>query len=449
MGGSHQSVEASDLTSHCRDVAADAESKLSAGQLVHVGELGRWVCCVLLAAVLPISGCLSRGTTRKTSSMKSAKNIKASATELSSRNQSLLGIYSAEIEKAADTIISESPSITTRREALIWKAEAIPAIQASLLNPDPVAAILDTWVFVFQMGGYLERPVTKEGFGEYHPIMSQTLKNMDAEMEQLIRVAAPAANMADLRQRAETWATKHPIGAGLAARQSVDPELIRMVGESDLGVGALLQTVQERLGDLSARLDAYNMYLPKQARWQAELLLLDTVRTPQFGAATTNFATLSDAMAKTSNGIDHLPGLMQQTRQAVRTDIEGQRIAAQAFLHEERLQTLDALHQERIETVGALRNERLAATEDLRGEREEVFEALQNQEQAAIRDINAISEKAIQDVNSRSRNVIDHFFLRALELVLLTLLLCSLFIWFVLRWFVGRRSARPEIRRAA
>jgi hypothetical protein len=376
--------------------------------------------------------------------------VKASPTELSSRNQSLLGIYSAEIEAAADKIISESSSLAVQRQAIAWKAEAIPVIQASLLNPDPIAAVLDTWVFIFQMRGYVERPVIKEGFGEYYPVISQTLKNMDVEMEQLIRVAAPAAKVADLRQRAETWAANHPIQTGLAGRQSVDPEVIRMVGKSDLGIGALLQTVQERLGDLSARLDAYNMYLPKQARWQAELLLLDTARTPQFGAAQTNLASLSDAMAKTANGIDHLPQFMQQTRQAVRTDIEGQRVAAQAFLHDERLQALDTFHHERIETVAALRSERLAATEDLRGERREVFESLQNQEEAAIRDISAASEKAIQDFDTRSRHLIDHFFLRALELVLFTLLLCSLFTWVLLRWLVGRRSApRPEIKRAA
>jgi hypothetical protein len=381
--------------------------------------------------------------------MKSAKNVKASPAELTSRNQSLLAIYSAEIEAAADNIMAESSSASARRQALVWKAEAIPVIQMTLLSPDPAAAILDTWVFIFQMRAYTERPAIKQSFGEHHAVVSQTLNNMDVEMEQLIRVAAPSANVADLRQRAEMWAANHPIRVSLAGRQSVDPEVIRMVGEADLGVGAFLQTVQERLGDLSARLDAYNMYLPKQARWQAELLLMDTVRSPQFEAAQTSFATLSDAMANTSTGIDQLPALVEQTRQAARSDIEGQRVAAQAFLHEERVQTLDTVHQERVETVAALRSERLAATEDFRGERREAFAALQDQEQTAIRDINAISEKAIQDVDTRSRKLIDHFFLRVLQLVLFTLLLASLCTWVLLRWFVSRRSVRSEIKRVA
>jgi hypothetical protein len=398
--------------------------------------------------MLTASGCLS-GSTRRASSAKSAKNLKASPTELSSRNQSLLGIYCAEIEAAADKIISESPSIAAQRQALAWKAEAIPAIQASLLNPDPLAAILDTWVFIFQMRTYMERPSIKHAFGEFYPVVTETINHMDAEMEQLIRAAAPAANVAGLRARVDTWAREHPIRAGLAGRQSVGPELIRIVGETDLRIRSLLQSVEERLGDITARLDVYNVYLPKQARWQAELLLSDISQDPQLEAAKSNLVSLSGALANTASRMDQLPEFMNQARIAVRSDVEAQRLAAQHFVRDERLETLDALHQERVGTVADLRNERLAATEDIRGERQAVFEALNNQEQAVIRDLNTTSEKVIQDFDTRSRRLIDHFFLRALELVLFTILLCSLLGWTLLRWFVSRYAERPAMKRAA
>src|SRR5436190_2829889 len=93
----------------------------------------------LVGLVLFFCGCASR-TTRKTASVNSAKNIQISATELSSRNQSLLALYSAGIEAAADKIILESPSPIARTQALVWKAEAIPVLQTSLLKADPVAA---------------------------------------------------------------------------------------------------------------------------------------------------------------------------------------------------------------------------------------------------------------------------------------------------------------------
>jgi hypothetical protein len=407
-------------------------------------EAGRQrLSCVLFGLMLLVLGCAS-GSTKKTSSIKSAKNVQASVAELSSRNQSLLGLYSAEIEAGADRIILESHSPDARRQALVWKAEAIPVLQTTLLNTDPVAAVVDTWAFLFQMKTYMERPSVKQGFGEFDFVVAETLKNMDAEMERLIQVAAPSANVADLRQRVGAWAEAHPIQAGLTGRQSADPDMIRKVGESDLGAMASLKALGESLGDLTARLDSYNVYLPKQARWQAELLLRDIARDPQVDAAMSNLVVLSNALAKTSSSMERMPEVIGQVREDVRSDVESQRLAAQAFLRDERLQTLDAVRQERIATIAAMHNERLAATTDFRGERQAVLGALHNEETAVANDINATSEKALKELDSRGRSLIDHFFLRALELVLLTLLLCSLVAWILLRRFIPKRPNRGE-----
>ena len=86
-----------------------------------------------------------------------------------------------------------------------------------------------------------------------------------------------------------------------------------------------------------------------------------------------------------------------------------------------------------------MRNERLAATADLRGERQIVLNALHTEETAVMNDLDAAREKALDDFDRRSRGMIDHFFVRALELVLLTLLLCGLAAWFLLRRFTFRR----------
>ena len=404
------------------------------------GRIACWrLCCVSLGMVLLMLGCFSGGTTRRTSTLKSTKAVESSAAELVSRNQSLLGLYSSEIEAAADKVILESPSRTARRQALVWKAEAIPVMQTTLLNTDPVAAVLDTWVFIFQMRTYLEQPAVKHAFGESQSVIAETLKNMDVEMEQVIRTGAPTANVADLRRRVSAWAEAHPIQNSLAGRQSVDQVVIRKVGESDLGTMTSIKALGESLGDLTARLDSYNIFLPKQARWQAELLIVDVARDPEVGAALSNFGTLSNALAKTSGSMEHMPELMDQTRVALREDVDGQRLAAQNFFRNERLETLDDLRQERIATVAAMRSERVAATADLRGERQIVLDVLHNERLATENDFSAASQKAIQDLDTRGRRLIDHFFVRALELVVLTLALCSLVAWILLRQTSARR----------
>src|SRR5437870_2662666 len=159
-----------------------------------------WICFFLCGLALFFSGCGSR-TTRKTSSVNRSKKIQASAIELTSRNQSLLALYSSEIEGAADKVILESPSPAARRQALMWKSQAIPVLQTSLLNTDPVVAVFDTWAFIFQMTVYIDQPTVKNQFGAFQPVFTDTFKRMDGEMEQLVLTAAPTADIPHLRQK--------------------------------------------------------------------------------------------------------------------------------------------------------------------------------------------------------------------------------------------------------
>ena len=386
--------------------------------------------CALCGLLLLSLGCVSGSNTRKKSSAKIAKNVTSSAPELSSRNQSLLAFYSAEIETAADKIISESPSRTARRQALEWKAEAIPVLQTSLLNTDPIAAVLDTWAFIFQMSAYMERPALKQALGDSHAIVAETVKNMNVEIERTVRLGSPTADVADLRQWISNWADAHPIQAILAGRRSLDPDLISKAEQSDLGTMASLGIIREHRRPCGS-FGFIHAYAPKQAR--CTLLLGDVTRDPQVSAALSNFVALSNTAAKASSNMDRMPELVGQAREAVRADIEGQRLSVQAFVNEQRLQTLDALQQERIATIAALRGERLAATADMRGERQVVLDALHNDEVAAMNDVNAMRDKAIQDLDARGRGLIDHFFIRALELMLLAFVLCSPVVWMLLR----------------
>jgi hypothetical protein len=399
----------------------------------------QWSCCFACSLMLLTLGCTAHNT-RKASSFKSAKNITSSAPELSSRNQSLLALYSAEIETAADTIISESHSPAAQRQALIWKAEAIPVMQTSLLNSDPVAALLDSWAFIFQMTAYMERPASKQRMGKSYPVVIETLRNMEAEMERLILTAAPTANVADLRQRVGAWAEAHPIQASLTGRQSVDPDVIRKVGQSDLGIKTSIKTLAEGLGDFTARLDSYNVYLPKQARWQAELLLTDFTNDPKISNALSNIAELSDSAKEATSSIDRMPDLVNQTRDMMTANIASQRLSAQAFFDEQRIKTLFALQQERIATMAAMDGERLAATADFRKERQAALETLRGQEIAVMTEFEAFSAKTTQDLDAKGRGLIDYLFLRALELMLLMMVLCAVVAWVLLRKF--RRHPR-------
>ena len=393
----------------------------------------------MLGLLAVLCGC-SSGTTKKSALIKSTQSVEASAAELHSHNQSLLGLYSAEIETAADKIILESPSPDTRRQALEWKADGIPVLQTALLNTDPLAAALDAWAFILQMQAYMAQPTTKQIWGGSYPVVTETLTRMEGQMEQLVREAAPTANIDTVQQKIASWAQANPIEVSLAGRKSLDATLIKRTEQSDLGTRASIKLIGESIGDLTARMDSYNAYLPKQARWQAELMLSDLARSPQVNAAMSNIKDLSGTLEKTSGAVEQMPDLMGQLQKATLADVDAQRLNAQAFFREERLQTLDAIKQERMAVLAALRGERMAATADLRGERQIVLDALHNEEAAVMSDLNATGEKWQMEFDTRARGLIDHFFLRALELFLLGLVLAALVAWILLRWFIRRRS---------
>jgi hypothetical protein len=398
---------------------------------------------VLLGITLFLTGCISR-TTSKTSSINRFKRVEVSAPELGSRNQSLLALYSSEIEGAADKIIRESPSPATRREAVVWKAEAIPVFQTSALKADPVAAVVDTWAFIAQMKAYMERPAMKDRFREFAPVVSDTLAHMDLEMEQLVLTAAPTANIPDLRRKLDEWAAAHPIETGLAGRRSADTDLIRNADQGDLGALASLNVLQEGLGDITARLDSYNAYLPKQARWQAELLIGDLTHDPQISSAAFNFAVLTKALEKASNDLDRMPEMANAARTTALADVESQRLSAQSFVTQERVQVIEALAQQRIAAMADLDRERVAATVDLSNERQIVLSAIHEEEIAAMADLNTLSQQTLNDLDKKSRRLLIYFFWRVIALILVTLLLSFLIAWTLLRRFTSRGVPRHE-----
>jgi hypothetical protein len=421
---------------------------MSFGSHTKLQSCSLFTCILLLTLFLLSLGCSSRST-RKTSSISRYKNITVSATELSSRNHSLLAVYSSQIEVAADQIIVASTSPLTRRVALVWKSEAIPVLQTSLLKTDPVASVIDAWTFIFQMSAYMEQPAVKDGLGPFSEVPAEALRKMESEMEQLVRSAAPSADIDDIRRRVSTWASAHPIQAGVSGRKSADSDLIRSTYEDDLGAVSSLRALQEGLGDIAARLDSYNSYLPKQARWQAELLANDLSRDPALGMAASNFAILTKALQQSASNLDRIPQMAGNARQVAIADVDQQRLAVQSFLIGERERLADEMTEQRIGAVADLRGERLAATADLRAERQIVLDAVHSEEVGAMSDLREFSQQTLNDFDSRSRRLADHIFWRALELVLLTLSLTFIGAWILLQRFSSRTAIKGKLHRPA
>src|SRR6516225_5011336 len=95
------------------------------------------------------------------------------------RVRSLVVPFSGELEAAADQIIAGTTNQTIRRNALLWKIEAVPVVGQTLFHANPFVALGDTWVFLWQMTDYLQNGPGKQALGDSAPIAVAACKNLE------------------------------------------------------------------------------------------------------------------------------------------------------------------------------------------------------------------------------------------------------------------------------
>ena len=104
----------------------------------------------LLLVTVAAAAC--QGLSQQTAFM-ATTSADVSAGEIRIRAVQLGREFSAEIERAADSIRSLTDEPSIRRHALLWKMYAIPAAHEAVLLPDPAASIIDA---IARMGETVE-----------------------------------------------------------------------------------------------------------------------------------------------------------------------------------------------------------------------------------------------------------------------------------------------------
>ena len=136
----------------------------------------------------------------------------------------------------------------------------------------------------------------------------------------------------------------------------------------------------DTLENVSERLNTYAAHLPKQARWQAELLATGMTTGLRLERTLDDVHDLGTVARQASGFLEGIPALLDAERdliaaerRAVLAGVDGQRLQTLAVLKEyvtgERLALVTAVRDERLATVAAVHQERLetiAAVETMR-----------------------------------------------------------------------------------
>jgi hypothetical protein len=361
----------------------------------------------LLAAGVLASACSSTAAPRQSKLQTQIGKGTMSATELRMRVDEAADRLGGTLENAADQIRSKSSDPAVRRRALLWKADGIPALYAAAFRPDPLAGGFDLWVLIVQMELYFTEGAGKSAFGGEQPIAVAAIRKMRGLVEETAAlISVTPEQLARRRADVEAFARAHPIETGFGDRASATAELAKYFDQQDLGTFAIVGQAGNTLEDLSLRLNSYSTLLPKEIRWQGELL----------AGEVTGRENLRDTM----DDIDEV-GKLARRADAVLADLPGTVRSASGPLGElldaQRRELLASVELQRVALTSFVTSERQAATEMIDQERKAAFEGLAKERAAALQEIDAISKRSVDAAAARAHGVVDYVFWRVLILL--------------------------------
>jgi hypothetical protein len=353
--------------------------------------------------------------------MRGQTGLQDSAEELRIRVRALAMPFSGIIEEAADELEASSPDPSTRVLALRWKSNVIPVIQSALFDPDPLVALIDTWTLLAQMRLFFDA-----GAGTGIPLEARAeglaaIARMEGEIERLARSVAQPGGVERAREQVYGWAADNPIELTIASRRSAIGDLAALTAEARPGIRKAIGELTLGLGDMWARLDTYSAWLPKQARWHAELLVSQILSGDDVDGAFEDFSTLTRAIDDIAATVQEAPILVTSEREALLQALQDERIATLEALNREFLAAVDAIVAERIQSAEeVIGRERVALLEAVTAERIAVLEAVRNERIATVEDLEDVLGGLAEDSLMR---VVDHAVLRLAQLLVVLLIL--------------------------
>jgi hypothetical protein len=377
-------------------------------------------------------GCIK--TPQQTGLAAQVKEVDVSGTELRLRTHAHADRAMGIIQEAANRIITESEDPDVRRNALLWKMNAIPAFQKAAFHYDPLVALIDVRVLTGQMIGFFEDGAGREVFGEWQSVALKAMQTIEVDGRSMAAGFAEGETAEKLRPHLQAWVEDHPIESLRFNRVSITPLLAEVTKTRGRGAGAVMGSLDEGIGDLSDRLKIYADTMPNQARWQAELLIDDLLRSGALDELLDDFGRLNELTATLDELTDPLgelaataPELVERERQILLETLQEERRVLTGFADGQRVATFEGIAAERLALLAFVREERIATIEQLHQERLEIMEELEE-----------LTEKVLDVSVQRTEELIDHLFWRLAQLLGALILVCAFLA------FVGLRLLRPS-----
>ncbi|MAI70880.1 MAG: hypothetical protein CMM01_08230 [Rhodopirellula sp.] len=358
-----------------------------------------------------------------------SSNAKVSSRQLRIVLDDLVLQYSSQVELAADQIIAENSDPQVRKNALLWKMNSIASCFQAASRRDPLGAYFDIWILNKQSLSLFNNPSDSPLFGESQGIAisaTQEIETIMAEVLDLIGDDLPV-NEAFVN----AFAQEHPINdlyfkrASITANYTKYIDSIKIKGPELLGV---VGDIDQQLDQIQRLSSMYAEFLPKQARWNGELMIMETLQSNAVIASLQNMSLAANGVATIADTTQTIPSLIERERNLLNDSISAERVA-----------TMEALEKMRSATLNSFQEERIAVMAQIESERDMVLNAVQEQRIAATQDLSQLGEQSlvkmdhvidtkIGDIAKHGSDLIDHGFRRLVQLLVAVAALTLLFV---------------------
>jgi hypothetical protein len=335
-----------------------------------------------ICLIMAIVGC--KTSIERSSMMKQLKVRDVTSQELQIRVSEFSSHFADVVEASADEIMSRTSNPAIRRQALGWKIYAISACQSAATSSDPLMAFIDTWTFILQMADYFETGGGKDVFGELQPIAVNISRSLEAQIMNMVKEKVLPEGFDKTQSFVDSWVREHPIKTQFYTRDSTMPLLTNIYRAGKKGTMATMGSIDQGIRDISDRISFLADNLPRQARWQAEYLMENTVSGQRLEETLNNVNTLVKSVDRMALVVEQSPELIDKERTAVFAGIREERKEVLKSISEQRIETIQEVNKEILEVIKVLHEERVATVKDLRNERIETLEYISSQMEGLV-----------------------------------------------------------------
>lgn len=356
-----------------------------------------WLCCFLA------TGACST-TPDKPPLMASMVDDTVTVNQLRAKDYAYASRFGQLVSTCAIDIIEQTEDPKLRERAMQWRMYAASQARRAAFNQDPLSGLLELWALAGQQRRYFSDGDGKALLTDATPCVLATARQLEEEIQVIAAEVMTHQDMEDITIRIDRWVDNHPIEGRMFVRDTAHADLAALVGDQTHGGLKAVGSIEETFRDVNDRLAILSTEMPLEMRWQVryvgDMLFSEHLDEPAADVA---------AMGRRVNKfLDEIEELIPKDREALFEAFQAERDAL-----------LEALGREREVILNAVTEERTA-----------IFSALDEQVATSLGELDLMS-----------RSLIDHFFVRLVQLLVVAGLL-GLLAYILLRR--RQRAAPPQ-----